>query len=209
MLDKTYRPEEVEDRQYARWEAADAFSAKLDDSKQPFTVMIPPPNVTGSLTMGHALTNTIQDILCRYQRMQGRDVRWQPGTDHAGISTQMVVERQLAEEGIELDRGLPLAPGNTRSIGRQEFIERVWAWREQSGGTILKQLRRLGASGAWSRERFRMDAGVYEGVLKVFVTLYREKLIHRARPLVNWGPRLRKESSQPEGDQQEVNRHTS
>src|SRR3546814_1911668 len=123
MLDKTYRPEEVEDRQYSRWEAADAFSAKFDESKPPFTIMIPPPNVTGSLHMGHALNNTIQDILCRYQRMQGRDVLWQPGTDHAGIATQMVVERELAKEGVELDRGLPLAPGNTRKIGRADRSE--------------------------------------------------------------------------------------
>src|SRR3546814_8351012 len=177
MLGKRYRPGEVEDLQYARGEAADACSATFDESKPPFIVMIPPPNVTGSLHMGHALNNPIQDILCRYQRMQGRDVLWQPGTDHAGIATQMVVERQLAEEGIELDRGLPLAPGNTRSIGRQEFIERVWAWREQSGGIILKQLRRLGASCDWKRERFTMDAGLSEAVLTVFVMLYREQLI--------------------------------
>ncbi|MGE5768273.1 MAG: valine--tRNA ligase, partial [Bacteroidota bacterium] len=207
MLDKTYRPEEVEDRQYARWEAADAFSAKFDDSKEPFTIMIPPPNVTGSLHMGHALNNTIQDILCRYQRMQGRDVLWQPGTDHAGIATQMVVERELAKEGIELDRGLPLAPGNTRKIGRDDFVERVWQWRAQSGGTILKQLRRLGASCDWKRERFTMDEGLSEAVLKVFVTLYREGLIYRDKRLVNWDPRFHTAISDLEVEQKEVNGH--
>ena len=205
MLDKTYSPDEVEARQYARWEAADAFSAKFDDSKEPFTIMIPPPNVTGSLHMGHALNNTIQDILCRYQRMQGRDVLWQPGTDHAGIATQMVVERELAKEGIELDRGMPLAPGNTRKIGRDEFIERVWQWREQSGGTILKQLRRLGASCDWQRERFTMDDGLSEAVLKVFVTLYREGLIYRDKRLVNWDPRFHTAISDLEVEQKEVN----
>ncbi len=207
MLEKTYRPEEVEDRQYGRWEAADAFSAKFDDSKEPFTIMIPPPNVTGSLHMGHALNNTIQDILCRYQRMRGRDVLWQPGTDHAGIATQMVVERQLAEEGIELDRGLPLAKGNTRHIGREEFIERVWKWREQSGGTILKQLRRLGATCDWGRERFTMDEGLSEAVLKVFVTLYREKLIYRDKRLVNWDPRFHTAISDLEVEQKEIDGH--
>jgi valyl-tRNA synthetase len=207
MLEKTYRPDEVEDRQYARWEAADAFSAKFDESKQPFTIMIPPPNVTGSLHMGHALNNTIQDILCRYQRMQGRDVLWQPGTDHAGIATQMVVERQLAGEGIELDRGLPLAEGNTRHIGRDEFIERVWSWREESGGMILRQLRRLGASCDWARERFTMDEGLSEAVLKVFVALYRDKLIYRDKRLVNWDPRFHTAISDLEVEQREINGH--
>ncbi|MPZ10266.1 MAG: valine--tRNA ligase [Kiloniellaceae bacterium] len=207
MLDKTYRPNEVEDRQYSRWEAADAFSAKLDATKQPFTIMIPPPNVTGSLHMGHALNNTIQDILVRYQRMQGKDVLWQPGTDHAGIATQMVVERQLAGEGIELDRGMPLAPGNSRKIGREEFVERVWAWREESGGTILTQLRRLGASCDWARERFTMDAGLSEAVLKVFVSLYREGLIYRDKRLVNWDPRFHTAISDLEVEQQEVDGH--
>jgi len=205
MLEKTYSPDEVEARQYSRWEAADAFSAKFDDSKEPFTIMIPPPNVTGSLHMGHALNNTIQDILCRYQRMQGRDVLWQPGTDHAGIATQMVVERELAKEGIELDRGMPLAPGNTRKIGREDFIERVWKWREQSGGTILKQLRRLGASCDWQRERFTMDEGLSEAVLKVFVTLYKEGLIYRDKRLVNWDPRFHTAISDLEVEQKEVN----
>ena len=207
MLEKTYRPQEVEDRQYLRWEEAKAFSAQFDETKQPFTIMIPPPNVTGSLHIGHALNNTIQDILVRFQRMQGRDVLWQPGTDHAGIATQMVVERQLGEQGIELDRGMPLAPGNTRQIGREEFIERVWAWREESGGTILKQLRRLGASCDWARERFTMDEGLSEAVLKVFVTLYNKKLIYRDKRLVNWDPRFHTAISDLEVEQKEIDGH--
>ena len=207
MLEKTYRPQEVEDRQYARWEAADAFAAQFDESKQPYTIMIPPPNVTGSLHIGHALNNTIQDILIRYHRMLGRDVLWQPGTDHAGIATQMVVERQLQEQGIELDRGMPLAPGNTKQIGREEFIERVWEWREESGGTILKQLRRLGASCDWSRERFTMDEGLSEAVLKVFVTLYRKGLIYRDKRLVNWDPRFHTAISDLEVEQKEIDGH--
>ena len=207
MLDKTYRPHEVEDRQYARWEQAKAFEAQFDDSKQPFTIMIPPPNVTGSLHIGHALNNTIQDVLIRYQRMQGRDVLWQPGTDHAGIATQMVVERQLGEQGIELDRGMPMAPGKTRQVGREEFIERVWEWREQSGGTILKQLRRLGASCDWGRERFTMDEGLSEAVLKVFVALYDKKLIYRDKRLVNWDPRFHTAISDLEVEQKEIDGH--
>ena len=207
MLDKTYRPQEVEDRQYARWEEAKAFAARFDETKQPYTIMIPPPNVTGSLHIGHALNNTLQDILIRYQRMQGRDVLWQPGTDHAGIATQMVVERELAKDGIELDRGMPLAEGNTRQIGREEFVERVWAWREQSGGTILKQLRRLGASCDWARERFTMDEGLSEAVLKVFVTLYNEGLIYRDKRLVNWDPRFHTAISDLEVEQREVDGH--
>ncbi|WP_422367033.1 valine--tRNA ligase [Pelagibius sp.] len=207
MLEKTYRPQEVEDRQYARWEEADAFAAQFDESKKPFTIMIPPPNVTGSLHMGHALNNTLQDILVRFQRMRGRDVLWQPGTDHAGIATQMVVERQLGEQGIELDRGMPLAPGNTSKIGRDDFIERVWAWREESGGTILKQLRRLGASCDWSRERFTMDEGLSEAVLKVFVTLHKKGLIYRDKRLVNWDPRFHTAISDLEVEQREINGH--
>ncbi|WP_299619646.1 valine--tRNA ligase [Pelagibius sp.] len=207
MLDKTYRPQEVEDRQYARWEEAKAFAAQFDEAKQPYTIMIPPPNVTGSLHIGHALNNTLQDILIRYQRMQGRDVLWQPGTDHAGIATQMVVERELAKDGIELDRGMPLAEGNTRQIGRAEFVERVWAWREESGGIILKQLRRLGASCDWSRERFTMDEGLSEAVLKVFVTLYNEGLIYRDKRLVNWDPRFHTAISDLEVEQREIDGH--
>ena len=142
----------------------------------PFTIVIPPPNVTGSLHMGHALNNTLQDILCRFERMRGRDVLWQPGTDHAGIATQMVVERQLMERQ---------EPGR-RDMGRAKFLERVWQWKAESGGTIVNQLKRLGASCDWSRERFTMDEGLSRAVVKVFVELHREGLIYKDKRLVNW-----------------------
>ncbi|MEE8535247.1 MAG: class I tRNA ligase family protein, partial [Kiloniellales bacterium] len=142
MLDKTFRPSEVEQKHYARWEASGAFAARIDSPAEPYVIMMPPPNVTGSLHMGHALNHTIQDILIRYHRMRGRDALWQPGMDHAGIATQMVVERQLTEEGL-----------SRRDLGREAFVERVWEWKADSGGTITQQLRRLGASPDWPRER--------------------------------------------------------
>jgi len=146
MLDKTFQPDSVEARQYARWEDARVSHADPAAPGEPYAIMIPPPNVTGSLHIGHAFNNTIQDILIRFHRMQGRNVLWQPGTDHAGIATQMVVERQLAEQGIALDRGVPPKDTNAKLIGRDAFIAKVWEWREHSGGQILQQLRRLGAS---------------------------------------------------------------
>ncbi len=180
MLDKTYRPSDIESRIYAAWEQAGAFECGRPDrvDAEPYCIVIPPPNVTGSLHMGHALNNTLQDILIRFERMRGKDVLWQPGTDHAGIATQMVVERQLMEHQ-QPDR---------RAMGREAFVERVWAWKEESGGTITNQLRRLGASCDWSRERFTMDDGLNEAVLKVFVELYREGLIYKDKRLVNWDP---------------------
>ena len=149
MIDKTYQPSEVEGRIYQTWEQAGAFKAGRPERAKaaPYSIVIPPPNVTGSLHMGHALNNTLQDILCRFERMRGRDVLWQPGTDHAGIATQMVVERQLAERK---------EPGR-RDMGREAFLKRVWEWKAESGGTIVNQLKRLGASCDWSRERFTMD----------------------------------------------------
>jgi valyl-tRNA synthetase len=180
MLDKTYDPTEIEPRLYAGWERAGAFTCDPTSSAQPFTIMIPPPNVTGSLHMGHALTFTVQDVLIRWRRMQGRDTLWQPGTDHAGIATQMVVERLLAEQG-NIDR---------RAMGRAAFIDRVWQWKSESGGTITRQLRRLGASLDWPRERFTMDEGLSRAVREVFVTLYQQGLIYRDRRLVNWDPKL-------------------
>jgi valyl-tRNA synthetase len=179
MLDKTYHPAEVEPRIYAAWEASGAFAARPDSPAKPYTIMMPPPNVTGSLHMGHALTFTLQDILIRYHRMRGFDALWQPGTDHAGIATQMVVERQLA-----------LEQSSRQKLGRQAFIERVWQWKAESGGTITRQLRALGASADWSRERFTMDEGLSAAVRKVFVALYQEKLIYRDKRLVNWDPVL-------------------
>ena len=180
MLDKHYNPADIETRLYDAWEASGAFKANQRPEGDPFCIVIPPPNVTGSLHMGHALNNTIQDILCRFERMRGRDVLWQPGLDHAGIATQMVVERQMAERQ---------EPGR-RDIGREAFLEKVWTWKAESGGTIVGQLRRLGASCDWSRERFTMDEGLSAAVLKVFVQLYREGLIYKDKRLVNWDPKL-------------------
>src|SRR3982075_1931645 len=179
MLDKTYRPDAVEPRLYAAWERAGCFAADPRSSKRPYTIMMPPPNVTGSLHMGHALTFTLQDILIRFERMRGRDALWQPGTDHAGIATEIVVSNQLAERQVD-----------KHALGRAGFIERVWAWKAESGGTIINQLRRLGASADWRRERFTMDAGLSVAVRRVFVTLYREGLIYRDKRLVNWDPEM-------------------
>ena len=182
MIDKAYQPSEVEGRIYKTWEEAGAFRAGRPERAQaaPYSIVIPPPNVTGSLHMGHALNNTLQDVLCRFERMRGKDVLWQPGTDHAGIATQMVVERQLMERQ-ELGR---------RAMGREAFLKRVWEWKAESGGTIVNQLKRLGASCDWSRERFTMDEGLSRAVLKVFVELYREGLIYKDKRLVNWDPKL-------------------
>jgi valyl-tRNA synthetase len=190
VLDKTYRPSEVEAKHYARWEAEGLFQAQPDSKKPPFTIVIPPPNVTGSLHMGHALNNTLQDALVRYKRMKGFDALWIPGTDHAGIATQMVVERQLAEQGMFLKRGAAVAKANETLIDRPAFLDRVWKWKAESGGTITRQLRRLGASLDWSRERFTMDEGLSAAVVKVFVELYREKLIYKDKRLVNWDPKF-------------------
>ena len=182
MLDKTYQPAEIEPRIRAEWERADAFKCGRPDRRdaQPYCIVIPPPNVTGSLHMGHALNNTLQDVLCRFERLRGKDVLWQPGTDHAGIATQMVVERQMMERQ-EPDR---------RAIGREKFVEKVWAWKEESGSTILNQLKRLGASCDWSRERFTMDEGLSKAVIKVFVELYDAGLIYKDKRLVNWDPKF-------------------
>jgi valyl-tRNA synthetase len=181
MLDKTYRPADVEPKHYDRWEAGGAFAAggASHANAIPYSIMMPPPNVTGSLHMGHALTFTLQDILIRFARMRGRDALWQPGTDHAGIATQMVVERQLAQEGL-----------TRHDLGRDDFIERVWRWKGESGGAITRQLRRLGASPDWARERFTLDDGLSLAVRKVFVELHRQGLIYRDKRLVNWDPKL-------------------
>jgi valyl-tRNA synthetase len=181
-MDKTFDPASAEGKISKRWDEAEAFKAGRPEraGAEPYTIVIPPPNVTGVLHMGHALNNTLQDILCRFERMRGRDVLWQPGTDHAGIATQMVVERQLAE------RGEP----NRRTMGRTKFLERVWAWKAESGGAIVEQLRRLGASCDWSRERFTMDEGLSRAVVKVFVALHKQGLIYKDKRLVNWDPKL-------------------
>jgi valyl-tRNA synthetase len=196
MIEKTYQPGEVEGRIYKAWEDAVAFRAGRPEraKAEPYCIVIPPPNVTGSLHMGHALNNTLQDILCRFERMRGKDVLWQPGTDHAGIATQAVVERQLAE------RKEP----SSRAMGREAFIKRVWEWKAESGGTIISQLKRLGASCDWSRERFTMDEGLSRAVLKVFVALYREGLIYKDKRLVNWDPKLKTAISDLEVQQVET-----
>ncbi|MGB9163973.1 MAG: valine--tRNA ligase [Rhodomicrobium sp.] len=184
MLEKTYNHADIEPRISQTWEDAQAFRAghalSVNPKAEPFSIVIPPPNVTGSLHMGHALNNTLQDVLARFERMRGRDVLWQPVTDHAGIATQSLVERQLTEK----------QQPSRRELGREEFLKRVWAWKEHSGGTIVNQLKRLGASCDWSRERFTMDEGLSRAVIKVFVDLYNQGLIYKDKRLVNWDPKL-------------------
>ncbi len=199
MLEKTYRPAEIEARIHERWMQAAAFKAgRPERAKAPaYCIVIPPPNVTGSLHMGHALNNTLQDVLCRFERMRGKDVLWQPGTDHAGIATQLVVERQMMERQ-EPDR---------RVIGRDKFVEKIWAWKAESGGTIINQLKRLGASCDWSRERFTMDEGLSKAVLKVFVDLYNEGLIYKDKRLGHWDPEFQSALSDLEVDMIEVKGH--
>src|SRR3989454_2706590 len=173
-----YEPAAVEARWYPIWEKHGYFRAELPSKKKPFSIVMPPPNVTGSLHMGHALDNTLQDVMVRMKRMDGFNTLWQPGTDHAGIATQVVVERQLASEGKTKD-----------AVGREAFLQRVWKWKEESGGTIIRQLKRLGASCDWSRERFTMDEGLSRAVREVFVRLHDEGLIYRDDYIVNWCPR--------------------
>ena len=179
MLDSHFVAKEAEARIYRAWEGSGAFRPKDDPTAEAFSIVIPPPNVTGSLHIGHALNCTLQDILCRFERLRGKSVLWQPGLDHAGIATQMVVERKLAEAGGNETR---------RSLGREKFLERVWAWKAESGGQINGQLKRLGASCDWSRERFTMDEGLSNAVRKVFVQLHKEGLMYRDKRLVNWDP---------------------
>src|SRR5258707_4709252 len=193
MLDKTYQPTAVEGGRFASGERPGGFAADPDSTRRPYAIMMPPPNVTGSLHMGHALTFTLQDVLVRYQRMRGRDVLWQPGTDHAGIATEIVVGNQVIAEG-----------GTKSSLGRDGFVARVWQWREESGGTITRQLRRLGASPDWRRERFTMDPGLAAAVRRVFVQLYQEGLIYRDQRLVNWDPVMHTVISDLEVDSRET-----
>lgn len=199
MMDKTFEPASVEARISAAWADADAFRAGRPEraGAPPYCIVIPPPNVTGSLHMGHALNNTLQDVLCRFERMRGKDVLWQPGTDHAGIATQMVVERRMMERQ---------EPGR-REIGRAAFVEKVWAWKAESGGAIVNQLKRLGASCDWSRERFTMDEGLSRAVLKTFVDLHRQGLIYRDKRLVNWDPKFQTAISDLEVQQIETKGH--
>ena len=193
MIEKKYDPSEAERRIYDMWESKGLFKPTVSENEN-FSIVMPPPNVTGSLHMGHALNTTLQDIIVRYQRMKGKNVLWQPGTDHAGIATQMVVERNLQSEGNV----------SRRDLGRETFVNEIWKWKEKSGGTITEQLRRLGASCDWSRERFTMDDGLSEAVIKVFVELYNDGLIYKDKRLVNWDPKLKTAISDLEVDQRET-----
>ena len=178
-MEKHFDPKTIETKWYQTWENKGYFKPQSHATKPPYSIAIPPPNVTGSLHMGHAFQDTIMDTLIRYHRMQGHQTLWQPGTDHAGIATQMVVERQLAAQGL-----------SRHDLGREKFIEKIWQWKNQSGGTITQQLRRMGCSLDWSRERFTMDEGLSNAVKEVFVQLYEEGLIYRGKRLVNWDPVL-------------------
>ncbi len=196
MLEKNFSPKDVETRLYAQWETSGAFRAGERPDAPTFCLVIPPPNVTGRLHIGHALNNTLQDILARFERMRGKDVLWQVGTDHAGISTQLVVERDLAQR-----------QQSRIAMGREKFLEAVWQWKNEYGGAIVQQLRRLGASCDWSRERFTMDEGLSRAVIKVFVELYRQGLIYKDKRLVNWDPRLQTAVSDLEVENIEMKGH--
>ncbi|QAZ46449.1 valine--tRNA ligase [Mesorhizobium sp. Pch-S] len=198
MLEKTYDAKSVEPKIAKIWEEANAFraGAGAEEGAEPFSIVIPPPNVTGSLHMGHALNNTLQDILVRFERMRGKNVLWQPGMDHAGIATQMVVERRLMERQI-----------HRRDLTREQFVDKVWEWKDESGGAIFNQLKRLGASADWSRERFTMDEGLSKAVLEVFVTLHKEGLIYRGKRLVNWDPQFETAISDLEVENREADGH--
>jgi valyl-tRNA synthetase len=196
MLDKTFNPKDVEQRIAAQWEASGAFRCGNRPDAPAFSIVIPPPNVTGRLHIGHALNNSLQDILARFERMRGKDVLWQPGTDHAGIATQLIVERQLAERQM-----------SRLGLGREKFLEEVWKWKAESGGAIVEQQHRLGASADWSRERFTMDEGLSRAVTKVFVELYRQGLIYKDKRLVNWDPRLQTAVSDLEVENLEIKGH--
>ena len=196
MIDKVYDPKEVEQKWYGYWMEKGYFKGESVSPKPPFSIVIPPPNVTGVLHMGHALNNTLQDIIVRYKRMAGFNTLWLPGTDHAGIATQNVVERELAKEGLRPE-----------TIGRAAFIERVWEWRKKSGGTIIEQLKRLGSSCDWSRERFTMDEGLSRAVREVFVRLFEEGLIYRGDYIINWCPRCKTALSDVEVEHEETKGH--
>ncbi|HEY4999051.1 MAG TPA: class I tRNA ligase family protein, partial [Usitatibacter sp.] len=193
-LAKAFDPHAIESRWYPFWESSGYFKAGFDPARESFSIQLPPPNVTGTLHMGHAYQQTLMDILTRYHRMKGENVLWQPGTDHAGIATQMVVERQLESQGT-----------SRRMLGREEFVKRVWEWKEQSGSTITRQMRRLGDSCDWSREYFTMDEALSRGVTEVFVRLFEKGLIYRGKRLVSWDPVLQTAVSDLEVESREEN----
>ena len=188
-----YNPRETEDKWYSFWEEQGYFHAGADPAKEPYCIVIPPPNVTGILHMGHALNNTVQDILVRYQRMKGKQALWMPGTDHAGIATQNVVEKSIAQEGL-----------GRQDLGRDKFIERVWQWRQEYGATIIRQLKKLGASCDWQRTRFTMDEEYSRAVLEVFVSLYEKGLIYRGSYIINWCPRCQTALSDEEAAHHQI-----
>lgn len=191
-LAKTYDPQDIEDRLYQKWEENKYFRAKVDRSKKPFTIVMPPPNITGQLHMGHALDNTMQDILIRYKRMQGYNALWQPGTDHASISTEVKVIESLKEQGIDKN-----------DLGREGFLEKVWEWKEEYGGRIIRQLKKLGSSADWDRERFTLDEGCSHAVQEVFIKLYEKGLIYKGSRIVNWCPVCKTSISDAEVEHEE------
>ena len=195
-LAKTYDPKAIEDRTYAKWMGRKYFHAEVDRSKKPFTIVMPPPNITGKLHMGHALDNTLQDILIRYKRMQGYNALWIPGTDHASISTEVKVINKLKEEGIDKNE-----------LGREGFLKRTWEWREEYGRTIVDQLKKIGSSCDWDRERFTMDEGCSEAVLEVFVRLYEKGYIYKGSRIINWCPVCRTSISDAEVEHEEQAGH--
>lgn len=195
-LAKTYDPKDIEDRLYDKWIKNKYFQAKVDRSKKPFTIVIPPPNITGQLHMGHALDNTMQDILIRFKRMQGFNTLWQPGTDHASIATEVKIIEQLKSEGIDKD-----------DLSREEFLERAWQWKDKYGGEIISQLKKLGASCDWDRERFTMDEGCSEAVAEVFIKLHQEGYIYKGSRIINWCPECVTSISDAEVEHEEVDGH--
>ena len=196
ILPKAYDHKCVEDSIYAKWEEHRCFHGCEDSKKQKYSIVIPPPNVTGMLTMGHVLNNTLQDILIRYNRMLGKETMWLPGTDHAGIATQNVVEKALAKEKL-----------SRHDLGREKFVSRVWEWKEKYGGIILKQLHKLGCSCDWDRERFTMDEGLSKAVQKTFIKLYEDGLIYKGKYIINWCPRCRTALSDEEKIPEDTNGH--
>ena len=192
-LPKAYNPKTTEEKWYKYWEERKFFRADVNSKKKPYTIVIPPPNITGILHMGHALNNTIQDILVRHKRMQGYETLWLPGTDHAGIATQNVVEKELAKQNIK-----------RQDLGREKFLESVWKWRDEYGSTIITQLKKLGCSCDWSRTRFTMDKGLSEAVLEVFIRLYKKGLIYRGNQIINWCPRCQTALSDEEAQHRDV-----
>ena len=188
-LAKQYDPKQVEDRIYAEWLEKNYFHAEPNPEKEPYTIVIPPPNITGHLHMGHALDNTLQDILIRWKRMQGYEALWQPGTDHAAIATEVKIVKALADMGIDKDE-----------LGRDGFMERAWEWKAEYGGTIIEQLKKLGASCDWERERFTLDEGCSDAVLDVFVKYYEKGYIYQGAKLINWCPECQTTISEAEGE---------